>query len=287
MENNLFILHEELLSKQFIHQPYQSFYVRDPKLRHIHKATVYDRVLHQAIFRVLYSIFDCNFIEDSYSCRVDKGTHRGVLKLEKIAKSNIFAVKCDIKKFFDSVDQGILSNLIKKRIKDENTLWLIEKIIKSFEKEKERGLPLGNVTSQLFANIYLNELDYFVKNKLKIENYLRYCDDFIILGNSKEYLMEIVGEIDHFLKMNLKLQIHQNKIILRKRNWGIDFLGYIVLPNYKLLRTKTKKRIFKKLLNNKISEQALQSYFGILKHCQGYKIKEQIKKIYNIEIIEK
>ena len=151
-------------------------------------------------------------------------------------------------------------------------------------------MPLGNVTSQLFANIYLNELDQFVKRKLKIRYYLRYCDDFVILGETKEYLSELVYLIDKFLKQKLKLTLHSDKIIMKKYHQGIDFLGYVVLPHYRALRIKTKRRMFKKikkkhqdleanLISKKSFNQSLQSYFGVLKHCQGHKIKKKIEEI--------
>ncbi len=294
LEDNLFQLHRELKTKTYQHSHYTPFCIQDPKLRRIHKAGVKDRVLHHAVFRVLYPIFDKGFIFDSYSCRLNKGTHRAVNRLEnfcrKLSKNNrrnIFALKCDIKRFFDSVDQDILLKLIKKKIQDADTVLLVEKIIKSFEKEKNKGIPLGNVTSQLFANIYLNELDQFIKHSLKINHYLRYCDDFVILGENKEYLLRLAPFIDNFLKEKLKLTLHPDKIIIRKHHQGIDFLGYVVLPHYRVLRTKTKGRILKKiekrylelrtdLISKESFNQSLQSYLGILKHCRGYKIKKKI-----------
>ncbi len=293
LENNVFQLHQELKNRTYQHSHYTAFNVCDPKLRRIHKAVVRDRVLHHAIFRILYLIFDKNLIFDSYFCRVDKGTHRAVDQLEKFCgkasknnSRNIFALKCDIKKFFDSVDQEILLALIKRKIQDENAISIIEKIIRSFPK----GIPLGNVTSQLFANIYLNELDQFIKHGLRIKYYLRYCDDFIILSDSENYLRGLILEINNFLQNKLKLNLHPDKIIIRKHRRGIDFLGYVIFPHYRVLRTKTKRRIFKKmqkrkqeLENNSISEesfnQSLQSYLGILKHCDGWKIKKKIKNI--------
>ena len=293
LENNLVCLHEELETKSYKHSNYTAFSVCDPKLRRIHKAIVKDRILHHAIFRVLYPIFDKSFIFDSYSCRTGKGSHRAIRRLEdflhKSSKNNcknIFALKCDIKKFFDSIDQEILLELIKKKIKDENSVWLIEKIIRSFLV----GIPLGNVTSQLFANVYLNELDQFVKHKLKVKHYLRYCDDFIILNEDVEYLKKLIVKIKDFLNKKLKLTLHPNKIIIRKYKQGIDFLGYIVLPHHRVLRTKTKRRILRKMTNKcrllqeeLITEeffgQSLQSYLGILKHCEGHGTKMKIMKI--------
>lgn len=161
LENNLFQLHRELENKTYRHSHYTTFKICDPKLRQIHKARVRDRILHHAIFKILYPIFDKDFIFDSYSCRLEKGTHRAVGRLEKFCRKlsrnnsrNIFALKCDIKKFFDSINQDILLEFIKKKIKDENAVWLAEIVVKSFKNIDNNGLPLGNITSQLFANIY-------------------------------------------------------------------------------------------------------------------------------------
>ena len=294
LEDNLFQLHQELKDKIFRHSNYTAFNVCDPKLRRIHKASVRDRVLHHAVFRILYPIFDKSFIFDSYSCRLGKGTHRAVRRLEnfcrKLSKNcrrNIFALKCDIRRFFDSVDQGILLRLIKRKAKDDEASWLIAETIRSFEKETGNGLPLGNVTSQLFANIYLNELDQFIKHQLKVRCYLRYCDDFVILDDTKSYLINLIPLIDNFLKERLKLKLHPDKIVIRKYIRGIDFLGYVLLPHYRVLRTNTKRRIFKKikkrhrdlrsgLIAQESFNQALQSYLGTLKHCEGYKVRKQI-----------
>jgi len=278
LEDNIFRLHQELVNKTYIHGPYQSFYVCDPKLRHIHKATIRDRLVHQALFRVLYQIFDRRFIYDSYSCRLGKGTHRGVKRLEKFIlrvsdsyRQPAFALKLDIRKFFDHIDKDILFTLIARKVKDADTLELIKMVIDSFAKNLDRSLPLGNVTSQLFANIYLNELDQFIKHNLKQKFYLRYCDDFIILHQSKEYLTNLLVVINDFLKEKLKLQIHPNKIILRKISQGVDFLGYVVLPHHIILRTRTKKRILR-LVNRK----NLQSYLGVLKHARARLLQQKL-----------
>lgn len=320
LEDNLFQLHQELKTKTYQHSHYTAFNVCDPKPRRIHKACVRDRVLHHALFRILYPLFDKGFIFDSYSCRLGKGTHRAVNRLEKFTRKlsknnrqNIFALKCDIRRFFDSVDQNILLGLIRKKVQDDDAVWLLLKIIKSFEKSPHRGLPLGNVTSQLFANIYLNEIDQFVKHKLRIKYYLRYCDDFVILDKNVFYpssrtcfgislrtendiwertsnnLTSLIGSISCFLKEKLKLTLHSDKIIIRKYGQGIDWLGYVVLPHYRVLRTKTKKRMFRKIKESKAKlnqdlvsresfNQSLQSYHGVLKHCNSYKLKRELDK---------
>lgn len=294
LEDSLFDFYEQLKNKTYQHFHYTSFYIRDPKPRHIHKACVRDRVLHHALFRILYSIFDPSFIFDSYSCRISKGTHRAINRLEQFARKvsknktrNCFVLKCDVKRFFDSVDHNILIRLIQKRINDNNALWLIKEIIDSFQMAEGKGLPLGNITSQLFANIYLNELDKFVKHRLRIKYYIRYCDDFVILSNDREYLEKLVPKINTFLKEKLNLSFNSDKIIIRKYLRGIDFLGYVSFPYYRALRTKTKRRMFRKieqkikrLKQDKISEesfnQTIQSYLGLLKHCNSYKLKRKI-----------
>jgi RNA-directed DNA polymerase len=186
------------------------------------------------------------------------------------ANDNLRArAECDVRKFFDSIDQAILMDLIKKKISDGATLELVALVLQSFHNEDGKGLPLGNVTSQLFANIYLNELDQFMKHDIKINYYLRYCDDFIILSENRDESEAVVIKVQNFLTNRLKLSLHDKKIIIRKLNQGIDFLGYVVLPYYRVLRTKTKNRIFRK-----IDEKALPSYLGVLSHCRGYKIRK-------------
>lgn len=296
LEDNLFKLHQELESRTYQPNPYTSFYISDPKLRHIHKASVRDRVLYQAVFQVLYPIFNRQFIFDVYSSRNEKGTHRGVLRLQSLARKvscnwtrPAYALKCDIRKFFDSVNHQILTEIIQKTIPDRETLWLIEKIIKSFQVEYGSGIPLGNVTSQLFANVYLNEFDQFAKRNLKVNYYVRYCDDFVILAEDQEFLTSRIPQIRSFLWERLKLELHPTKVAMRKLRYGIDFLGYVVLPHYIVLRTKTKRRILKKVaemqkqlqrgeIREEFFQQSLASYFGLLTHCRGFKVKFQLLK---------
>lgn len=300
LEQNIFALHRDLKNKTYKHSPYTGFYIKDPKQRHIHKASVRDRVVHHAAFRILNLIFEPAFIPHSFSCRIGKGTHKGVDALEKMIRKTsknytkpCFVLKCDIKKFFDTVNHNILLNVLSKRIKDNDAMWLAEEIIKSFSSGystifENKGLPIGNLTSQLFANIYLNELDQFVKHKLRIEYYARYTDDFVVVAQDKIDLQNLILKIDSFLKNKLDLELHPGKITTRKLHQGADFLGYIILPHYRLLRSKTRKRIFKKLgmrtkeyKNNKINEQtlnqSLQSYLGVLSHANTYKLSQELK----------
>ena len=278
LEENLSELHIDLTSQTYKPLPYAAFFVFDPKKRHIHKANIRDRVLHQAVFRVLYPIFDKYFIYDSYASRFEKGVHAAVYRLEsflnKVSSNNnfsVFALKCDIRKFFDSIDHKTLLGIIKKRVNDDGAIWLLEKIVKSFEKQSGKGLPLGNVTSQLFGNIYLNELDQLIKRDFKQKYYIRYCDDFVFLSRDRGDLLKLIPAIQSFLIKKLGLQLHERKVEVCKYSRGIDFLGYVLRPYAKSVRVKTKKRLLRK-----INQSNLDSYMGILKHCDGHKVKASI-----------
>lgn len=283
IEDNLFQLCHELINRLYVHSDYSAFYVTDPKLRHIHKAHIRDRIIHHAVYNILYPLFDRKFIYDSYSCRIGKGTHRAVERLERfIAKAGqnnskpVYVLKCDIKKFFDSIDHQILTDIINCTIHDDETRWLIRRILKSFSKLSGKGLPLGNLTSQLFGNIYMNEFDQFVKHILKEKYYIRYCDDFIILGDNPEELRQLVEPIQNFLQGKLKLELHPEKVIIRKYQQGIDFLGYVLLPHHRVVRTRTKRR-----MPRRINIENSASYFGILEHCKGYNLKKKLVEQLN------
>lgn len=297
LEDNIFQLYFELKNKTYRHSSYQSFYVNDPKQRHIHKASIRDRVIHHLLYKYLYEAFDKSFIYDSYSCRLEKGTHKAIFRLEKLTRKisrnyikPCWIVKCDVKKFFASIDHEILITLLKTKMCDVSILRLLKEVVYSFTAngEKGKGIPLGNLTSQVFANIYLNEFDQFIKHTLKIKYYLRYADDFLIISNRKEELEAYLKPISNFLEEKLKLELHPKKIIFRNLYWGIDFLGYVILPHYILPRTKTKRRIFKKIEKTIHSfkkeeipfetlHQSVQSYLGYLSHANTYKLTNYLK----------
>ena len=278
LEDNIFQLRKDLSDGKWQPASYVSFRVNDPKPRLIHKTSVRDRVLFQAVYRKLNLVFDESFTFDSYSSRLGKGTHAGVRKFEvftrKVTANHCrrgFVLKCDIRKFFDSIDHQILFSLITKKISDEKLLSLICQIIPSFEHSIGKGLPLGNVTSQLFANIYLNELDQFVKHELKANYYIRYADDFVILHPSYGILLEYLTKIKKFCREFLLLDLHERKTITRKIHWGTDFLGYVVLPYRVVLRTRTKNKMFR-MINNR----NLFSYLGLLSHCKSWRLKQRL-----------
>ena len=294
IEDHIFDLHQTLITRIYRHGTYYSFYICDPKRRHIHKPTVIDRVLHHAIFRVLEPVFDKTFIFDSYSSRKGKGTHKACLRFKelawKLSRNNtrqVWVLKCDIKKFFDSIDHRVLLSILRKKIKDEETLGLLEQIINSFETKPGKGIPLGNLTSQLFSNVYLNELDQYIKRTLQVKNYIRYADDFVLLDTDPQVLKNHLRNLAVFLDKELLLSLHVRKVSISRFSKGVDFLGYVTFPYHKILRTKTKKRMLKRikkltlehrkgLIELKSFNQSMSSYLGTLKHCFGHTIRKQL-----------
>lgn len=300
LTDNIFLLHDSLFNHTYKHGNYQAFKINDPKPRNIHKAEVKDRLLHHAIYRILYPFFDKTFIADSYSCRLNKGTHKGVGRLEyfarQVSKNNTqacYVLKCDIRKFFASINHKILLNILADYIPDKDIMRLLNKIISSFNAKQRVGLPLGNLTSQLFANVCMNKFDQFVKHRLKEKKYIRYADDFVVVNSNPQYLHSIVEPIVTYLIKELRLELHPQKVAIRKYSQGVDFLGYIVLPHYRVLRTRTKKRMLKKLrekfgdyCNEVITKdqlnQTLQSYLGVLSHANAYNLGEELKNQFGL-----
>jgi retron-type reverse transcriptase len=296
-ERNIFRLQRDLASEKYQHGEYASFFIHDPKLRHIRKACVRDRLVHQTFYTTLRQIYEPRFIDTVYSSRLEKGTHRAVEALRratwKVSRNftrECWGLKCDVKRFYDSVDHQILFDLLGKTIKDERALRLLKNVISSFhiDGQEGKGTPIGNLTSQIFTNIYLNEFDQFVKHKLKVKYYLRFADDCLFLSHNKIELQNLLPEVESFLQEYLKLSLHPDKIILRPLSQGIDFLGYVTLPHHSVLRTTTKRRMFRKLslkhgefYNGKITSeslnQSLQSYLGMLSHADTHELTQKLK----------
>lgn len=277
--DNLFILNEDLKSDNYHHGGYHAFNISDPKPRSIHKASVRDRLLHHAIYRILYPFFDKIFIYDSFSCRLGKGTHRALNRFRdfahKVSKNNTKTcrvLKCDIRKFFASIDHKVLLDILDSYISDEQIIGLLEEIIESFSTKPEIGLPLGNLTSQLFVNIYMNEFDQFMKHKLKVKYYIRYADDFVILSDSKEKLQNLIPLIKSFLSNELKLDLHPDKVFIKTLASGIDFLGWINFTDHRVLRAATKRRMIKRVRKSSMPA-TINSYLGLLKHGNTEKLK--------------
>jgi len=286
LTDNILILHRDLVDKTYRHSQYKAFKINDPKPRDIHKASVRDRLLHHALYRMLYPHFDKKFIFDSYSCRRSKGTHRAIDRFRAYARTisrnhtrTVWVLKCDIRKFFANIDHAILVDILRKHISDQDTLWLLEEIIDSFHTKDRHGvgLPLGNLTSQLLVNIYMNKFDHFLKRELKVSSCVRYADDFAILHESKEYLENILPKISDFLEKELKLSLHPDKVFMQTFSSGIDFLGWVHFPYHRTPRASTKRRMLKNLRNNP-KQGSLESYKGMLSHGDTYNLLKNITK---------
>ena len=281
---NILTLHTLLATYAYYHGSYQKFRISDPKPRDISKASVRDRLLHHAIHRILYPFFDKKFIADSFSCRLKKGTHKAIGRFRsfayQVSRNNTrtcWVLKCDIRKFFASIDHQILMGVLSKYIQDTNTAWLLGRVIDSFSSSRMGiGLPLGNLTSQLFVNIYMNEFDQFVKHKLKVKYYLRYADDFVVFSHDKDWLAELLPRIGNFLQKRLNLDLHPNKVSIKTIASGIDFLGWVHFTDHRVLRTVTKRRMFAKIKKNP-TDVTLASYLGMLRWGNTEKLIQAVR----------
>jgi len=279
--DNILALHRDLADKTYHHGPYHAFKISDPKPRDIHKATVRDRLLHHALYRTLYAFFDRTFIAHSYSCRRRKGTHAAMnrfrafaYKVSRNQTRTCFVLKCDIKKFFASIDQHILLDLLSQYIPDDQVIALLRDVVESFcSTERGKGLPLGNLTSQLLVNVYMNQFDQFVKHTLKARHYIRYADDFVILSNDKAQLEQLIPRITEFLWTNLRLALHPDKVSTQTYASGVDFLGWVHFPDHRVLRTTTKHRMFRRLESSTASAAGADSYLGLLTHGNAMKLR--------------
>jgi retron-type reverse transcriptase len=248
LENELFKLQDELNSNTYAPHPYQIFFVREPKLRQICAAPIRDRIVHHAVCNIVAPIWEKGMIFDSYACRVGKGTQAAIYRAQNFARKNKFYLQCDIKHFFATLDRPVLQEIIRRKIKDERVLDLLDLIICQDLQgsEKDKGVPIGNLTSQWFANLYLNRLDWFVKTELRVKNYLRYMDDFILFGDSKDELHGFKYELTKFVETELKLRLKENSTLAPCAE-GISFLGFRVFPQVILLQNK-KLKIFRRKL---------------------------------------
>lgn len=287
--SNIFTLHHDLARKTYRHQGYKAFNISDPKPRNIHKAAVRDRLIHHAIYRVLYPFFDQLFIYDSYNCRNNKGTHRALDRfryfIRRASKNNshtCWVLKCDVRKFFASIDQSILMEILRRYLFDADVLWLLQQVIGSFYSTRAgKGLPLGNLTSQLLVNVYLNEFDQYVKHQLKEHYYIRYADDFIILSHDRARLEYLLSQIQEFLWERLWLTLHPNKVSIATVASGVDYLGWVHFSDHRVLRTVTRRRVLRGIQRSNGKREIVQSYLGLLEHGNAKKVRVQVETILN------
>jgi len=300
LRENLLQLQKELKEETYKPEPLKIFILRDPKTRKISKSAFRDRIVHHAIHQVIEQIFDKRFIYDSCANRKGKGNlfalkrfykfKKEVSKSGKVlsdfTKDNNYVVgyclKADIKHYFQDVNQNVLISILRRKIKDEKTINLINKILKNYP-DKEKGMPLGNLTSQFFANVYLNELDQFVKHKLKAKYYIRYVDDFVILHENEIQVKVWKFYINKFLKENLKIELHPEKSRVIPLSRGIDFVGFRTFYYFRLLRKRNIKKMqikIKLFKEGKISyEKLLESFHGwqaYAKWANSHKLKEKV-----------
>jgi len=289
---NIKILHNELKNQTYKPKLLKTFILRDPKTRKISKSDFRDRIVHHALINIIEPIFDKLFIYDSCANRIGKGNLFAIKRFEKflrkISKNGKikgwfnnnqikgYCLKADIKHYFQEINNNLLIKILQRKIKDNKTIQLIKKILSNQKIENNqlkiknyiKGMPLGNLTSQFFANLYLNELDYFIKHKLKVKYYLRYVDDFVLLHNSKEQLKILKLRIIHFLNNQLKLELHPDKSKIISLSKGVDFVGFKIFYHHKRLRKRNIKNIFviiKKYKKEEISKEKLLEIF------QGWK----------------
>ncbi len=290
LTDNIISLHYQLRDKTYKHGSYFAFKINDPKPRDIHKATVADRLVHHAIYRILYPLYDTKFIFDSFSCRYDKGVQRGIDRFRsyarRVSRNNtrtVWVLKGDIRKFFANIDHAVLKDVLKRRISDEDVLWLLGEIIDSFETQGRPniGLPLGNLTSQLLVNVYMNEFDQFLKRKLKVQHCIRYADDFVIFHHDRSYLENLIPNISTYLETNLHLSLHPDKLFIKPLASGVDFLGWVHFPTHRIVRKSTERRAFRRVKQNPRNE-TLQSYLGLLSHGNTYELRQTLVEKYSV-----
>ena len=272
LEQRLFELHTDLLNGTYKHGPYRQFVVCDNKRREISVSSVRDRVVHRLLYDYLVPIWDKTFIYDAWSCRKDKGLLAAIERTQGFLKSfpSAYVWRADVKKFFDNVDQQVLFQLLKRRVMDPKALELIAEVLQSYSPQREGvGMPIGNLTSQIFANIYLNELDHFVKHDLKPKAYLRYGDDFLLFEMNLKRLKDMKETIATFLAERLKLKLHSKNNVIIKAKYGLKFLGVELWPSGRRLSKRNKKRIATRLNPKNIS-----SYYGVITKHDGPKMQK-------------
>lgn len=294
LENNIINLMNNLRNKTYRLGKYYTFKVYEPKERYIQALPYKDRIVHQWYVEEFIKPYILpKFIRSTYACLPDKGTHRAVADVQhqmqvcKRNNKNFWILKCDVKKFFYSINPYILFNIIKRFFADPYFLHLTQVLIFNGPIDKSAvGIPIGNYTSQFFANIYLNELDQFVKRDLKIKYYTRYMDDFILILKNKQECIYIKNEIETFLKSNLKLELN-DKSRYYPSKMGVNFCGYRIFPTHRLLRTSSKKKINKnikkwnyqyknKKLDINYANQSLNSWIAHASHSNSFLLTQKI-----------
>lgn len=266
-EANILKLHDMLKNKTYRTSKYTTFKIFEPKEREVFRLPYFpDRIAHHAVMNILEPIFVSTFTADTYSCIKGKGIYaaaNAVRAALQDVQGTEYCLKLDIKKFYPNVDHVILKQLLQRKIKDHDLLWMLHGIIDSAP-----GLPIGNYLSQYFANFYLTYFDHWIKQNKKVQYYFRYADDLVILFNNKQYLHQLLFDISDYLNNNLKLQIKDNYQIFPVSARGIDFVGYVFYHTHTRLRKSIKKN-FARMIANRNNPASVASYYGWSKHCNS------------------
>ena len=294
-EEYIMWLYEQLKNKNYKHGGYTEFYVTEPKLRKIEKSRYLDRIVHRwVVDNFLEPCYVPKFINTSYACLKERGMHRAALYVKdtmkhcKIKWDEYYILKMDVAKYFDNINKKILLKILERNIKDPDLMWLIKEIL--YANKREKGLEIGNYTSQMFANIYLNEVDQYIKHKLKVKYYCRYLDDSIVIVRTKKEAKEILEKIRKYLKENLELELNKKTQIFKNKQ-GVNFCGYKINEYRMKLRDKGKRKLKKKVkklkeeiqkenLTSKQAKKYLAGHLGYIKYANNYNL---LNKIFYIE----
>ena len=294
-EEYIMWLYEKLKNKTYKHGGYSEFYVTEPKVRKIEKSRYLDRIVHRwVVDNFLEPCYVPKFINTSYACLKERGMHRAAVYVKdtmkhcKIKWDEYYILKMDVAKYFDNINKKILLKILERNIKDPDLMWLIKEIL--YANKREKGLEIGNYTSQMFANIYLNEIDQYVKHKLKVKYYCRYLDDSIVIVKTKKEAKEILEKIRKYLKENLELELNKKTQIFKNKQ-GVNFCGYKINEYRMKLRDKGKRKLKKKVkklkeeiqkgnITSKEAKKYLAGHLGYIKYVNNYNL---LNKIFYIE----
>jgi RNA-directed DNA polymerase len=284
-------LYEQLKNGTYKHGGYRIFYIQYPKKRKIEASRYIDRIVHRWIVdSFLNRYFVSQFINTSYACIKNRGMHKASIDVQNVMKhckriwQNYYILKMDIRKYFQNIDKDILMKILKRKVKEEKLLNLLEKIV--YSNSGKKGLPIGNYTSQIFANIYLNEVDQYIKHKLKIKYYFRYMDDSVIFVKTKDEAIQALDKIRDFLKVNLELELNDKTQIFKSKQ-GINFCGYKINEYRLKLRDRGKKAIKKKVkylkeevkkgnISSKEASRFICGHLGYMKYANTRNLEEKL-----------
>jgi len=305
-EHSLLQIHKELATQTYKHGKYKEFIIYEPKQRTVLAAPLKDRVVHHALHDIIEPFIDRKFIFDSYACRKNKGTHLAINRAQKFMQANRYYMHLDVKKYFQNINHCILKQILAKHIKQTDVLNLFNIIINSSVNSKElnqvvnlftksiKGLPIGNLTSQFLANLYLNELDQYIKHQLKIKHYIRYMDDFVVFGNNKANMLQWQKQIISFCSQKLQLSLHIKGGI--KQYWeGLGFLGFKIYRKHKKLKSvclnrymlkykQKNKEILKGKLSQKKIQQSIETWQNHIAFADTFKLQVFLTQKYKLNI---